>query len=210
MPDIEKQIAEWRRQMLAAGIKSPVPLEELESHLRDDMEQRMQAGSSAQAAFDAAVKRLGRAEALKSEFKRGRFDIRFLSPFYLRVFCFLAALLLLSMIWAFPGEASLAQRGLGAAVTSLFVLYISGLPFFYRQLFARRNKRMRKVLQLGNWIAVGCPVLALLDACGVISLGTVVAMILWPPYAAHFATCLACANYEREYVETRAVKLAGS
>jgi hypothetical protein len=39
MFDLEQSIATWRRQMLDAGIKAPVPLEELESHLRDDIEQ---------------------------------------------------------------------------------------------------------------------------------------------------------------------------
>ena len=37
MFDLEQSIAEWRRQMLAAGIKTPVPLEELEIHLREDI-----------------------------------------------------------------------------------------------------------------------------------------------------------------------------
>ena len=40
MLDLEQSIAEWRRQMLAAGLKTPVPLEELESHLRDEIEQQ--------------------------------------------------------------------------------------------------------------------------------------------------------------------------
>ena len=36
--DLESLIANWRREMLAAGIKTPVPLEELESHLREDID----------------------------------------------------------------------------------------------------------------------------------------------------------------------------
>ena len=44
MFDLEKAIADWRRQMLAAGIKTPVPLEELESHLREEIEQQMKSG----------------------------------------------------------------------------------------------------------------------------------------------------------------------
>ena len=36
MPDLEQSIGEWRKQMIAAGIQSPVPLDELESHLRDE------------------------------------------------------------------------------------------------------------------------------------------------------------------------------
>ena len=48
MFNLEKEISEWRQQMLAAGVKSPVPLEELESHLREDIEQQVQSGLSEQ------------------------------------------------------------------------------------------------------------------------------------------------------------------
>ena len=40
MFDLEQSIADLRRQMLAAGIKTPVPLEELEIHLREEIEQQ--------------------------------------------------------------------------------------------------------------------------------------------------------------------------
>jgi hypothetical protein len=39
MFNLEEAILEWRRQMLIAGITSPIPLDELEIHLRDDLEQ---------------------------------------------------------------------------------------------------------------------------------------------------------------------------
>jgi hypothetical protein len=58
MPDIELSIAEWRRQMLAAGIKTPALLDELESHLREDVKCEMKAGSNEREAFDRAVARL--------------------------------------------------------------------------------------------------------------------------------------------------------
>ena len=70
MFDLEQSIAEWRRQMLAAGIKTPVPLEELEIHLREDIERQMQSGLSAQQAFGIAVKKIGQAPELKREFKK--------------------------------------------------------------------------------------------------------------------------------------------
>ena len=41
MFNLEAAIADWRRQMLAAGIKAPVPLEELESHMREDVENQL-------------------------------------------------------------------------------------------------------------------------------------------------------------------------
>jgi len=37
MFNLDEAISEWRKQMLAAGIKTPVPLEELETHLRDNV-----------------------------------------------------------------------------------------------------------------------------------------------------------------------------
>jgi hypothetical protein len=68
MFDLEQSIAQWRQQMLAAGIKSPVPLEELESHLRDEIERQTQSGASEQEAFQQTVLEIGQANELKAEF----------------------------------------------------------------------------------------------------------------------------------------------
>jgi hypothetical protein len=70
MPDLEKSIAEWRRQMLAAGIKSPVPLEELEIHLREEIEQLMKSGLSGQDAFEIAIRQIGQPKRLNNEFEK--------------------------------------------------------------------------------------------------------------------------------------------
>jgi hypothetical protein len=70
MFNLEQSIADWRRQMLAAGIKTPVPLEELEIHLREEIERQMQSGLSAPLAFGIAAKQIGRAPELKREFKK--------------------------------------------------------------------------------------------------------------------------------------------
>ena len=70
MFDLEQSINEWRRQMLAAGVKTPVPLEELEGHLREEIERLMESGLDEQSAFDTAVKNLGPAQALRDEFKK--------------------------------------------------------------------------------------------------------------------------------------------
>ena len=68
MFNFDKAISAWRQQMLAAGIKSPVPLEELENHVREDVEQQMRAGLNVEQAFVLAVSRIGQAQALKAEF----------------------------------------------------------------------------------------------------------------------------------------------
>ena len=54
--------------MLAAGVKTPVPLEELESHLREEIERQMESGLDEQKAFEIAVRTIGQANTLKSEF----------------------------------------------------------------------------------------------------------------------------------------------
>ena len=70
MFDLEQSITQWREQMLAAGIQSPVPLEELENHLREEVEQQFRAGLNAQQVFEAAVQRIGQAKMLRKEFKK--------------------------------------------------------------------------------------------------------------------------------------------
>jgi hypothetical protein len=77
MFDLERAIAEWREQLSSDGISSPEVLDELESHLRDDIEQQMRSGLSPRQTFNAAVQRLGRRDALKTEFKRisGRTEV---------------------------------------------------------------------------------------------------------------------------------------
>ena len=70
MFDLENAIADWRRQMLVAGIQTPAPLEELEGHLREEIEQRMKSGLDPQQAFEVAIRQFGQANSLKREFKK--------------------------------------------------------------------------------------------------------------------------------------------
>jgi hypothetical protein len=70
MFDLEKAVAEWRREMLEAGIKTPEPLEELESHLREDVDDQMRTGLDAQQAFEKAAGQIGKSGVLKSEFAK--------------------------------------------------------------------------------------------------------------------------------------------
>jgi hypothetical protein len=70
MFNLEQSIAEWRQQMLAAGIKSPAPLEELESHLREEIERLRELGIDEGRAFGKAVQQIGPPNALKREFQK--------------------------------------------------------------------------------------------------------------------------------------------
>jgi hypothetical protein len=70
MFELDQAFSAWRRQMFAVGIKSPNILDELESHLRDDVEQRMRSGLGAKRAFEAAVQQMGPVWGLKTEFAK--------------------------------------------------------------------------------------------------------------------------------------------
>jgi hypothetical protein len=70
MFDLENSISDWRKQMLAAGIKTPVPLEELENHLRHEIQRQIKLELNEQRAFETAVQQIGDASAIKMEFKK--------------------------------------------------------------------------------------------------------------------------------------------
>jgi len=70
MFDLEQSIANWRQQMLAAGIQTPVPLEELENHLREEVEQQINSGLDVDKAFAAAVLKVGHAHLVQGEFQK--------------------------------------------------------------------------------------------------------------------------------------------
>ena len=61
--------------MLAAGIKTPVPLEELEIHLRDTIDRQVRSGVGVQGAFEMSVKQIGRPNTLEREFNKIERDI---------------------------------------------------------------------------------------------------------------------------------------
>jgi hypothetical protein len=70
MFNLDQAIAAWRQQMSAGGVKTRAILDELESHLRDDIEQQIRSGIAAQSAFENAVQRIGQPYALKTEFAK--------------------------------------------------------------------------------------------------------------------------------------------
>jgi hypothetical protein len=70
MFNLEQAITDWRRQMLAAGIKTRILLEELEGHLREEIEQQISSGLSPKIAFHTAANRIGQGDLLKTEFKK--------------------------------------------------------------------------------------------------------------------------------------------
>jgi len=68
--NLENEIAAWHAQMLAAGIKSPAPLDELEIHLHEEIERQMKSGLNEQNAFEVSIQQIGQPQNLKCEFKK--------------------------------------------------------------------------------------------------------------------------------------------
>ena len=70
MFDLEQAIRIWRQQMADGGIKDEAVLDELENHLREDVERQLRTGMPAEQAFETAAQKIGPASALKSEFRK--------------------------------------------------------------------------------------------------------------------------------------------
>jgi len=70
MFDLDNAIKEWRQEMTVGGVTAAEALDELESHLRDDVVQQAGGGASVQEVFESSVARLGQAALLRTEFDK--------------------------------------------------------------------------------------------------------------------------------------------
>ncbi len=164
MSDLEKSIADWRRQMLAAGIKTPVPLEELESHLRDEIERQTKSGRSEAEAFESAVQIIGPAHTVRNEFEkveeteeeRRRKEGQIWSGAIL-------GLLQLILIGAvlFNSDMTVGQRmsGLAAIATSFLLVAVGRLSCRMFSGIRARRIRTGTIIILGNvpgiiWVGI--------------------------------------------------------
>jgi hypothetical protein len=70
MFDLESQIRKWRRHVQSAGSLGAQDVDELESHLRDSIDELSGHGVSVEEAFIVSIRRMGDAEELKHEFAK--------------------------------------------------------------------------------------------------------------------------------------------
>jgi hypothetical protein len=70
MFNLDQAVEKWREKMFAAGIRKSTSLDELEIHLRDHIERLAREGNSVEAAFDAAIQKIGQIDVLKREFAK--------------------------------------------------------------------------------------------------------------------------------------------
>src|SRR5688572_12271521 len=84
MTDFEPRIAQWKRQVADGARLGADVLDELEAHLRDDIDSQMASGTSADQAFQRGVAHLGTPELLKQEFNKvGHANFHPLKTFFL-------------------------------------------------------------------------------------------------------------------------------
>ncbi len=203
MFDLEHAIAEWRRQMLAAGIQTPAPLEELELHLRDEIERQTKAGRNGALAFESAVRQIGQPGLLKLEFKKaGGFAGKLGETKAVRINRVLGLLWMVYCVGSFytlTGGMSAAFYLPDFRFTPVFFLavlmdliYLRGLVASVL-LFGGVVRERRFILLLAILDAVGGVAVMLLKpfqplSCAFTILGFVSIWLLWPPQKPKLAT----------------------
>lgn len=156
MFDLNQSITEWRKKMVAGGIKTPAVLDELESHLREDIELRIKSGTSEREAFDAAVQKIGDSDLLKAEFAKvaGGKEARFGKV--LGIACCLVALPL--PLLAVPNFLMIRELPAGLRVLSLVAILLTFLSvaswrFSHKFLPVIHSRRIRLAMSVGCGLA---------------------------------------------------------
>lgn len=132
--------------MMADGIKERAILDELESHLREEMERQMRGGVNSETAFEAAAERIGQSHLLNAEFAKISGIKRVRWGKVLGIACCLVALPLPA--WAVPSflmipELTTGKRLLGLAAVVLTFLSLASWRFGYRFLPVIHNGKTR-------------------------------------------------------------------
>ncbi len=158
MFDLEASIAQWRRELQAAGLLQFATLYELETHLRDEIDRQLQMGSDIQRAFDLAVAEIGDPNALNHEFAKLDQSCEAKKRKILAIFSFLPVTLVFGLLQVFTWKLTFEMRVQTFLVTFLLALYVCSLPAFYWFLPWNPNRRLRTFIQIGStcsWLFFG-------------------------------------------------------
>lgn len=153
MRDLDAQMAAWRSQMAAGGLKSPAVLDELESHIREDVERQVRSGADTRKAFDAAVQKIGPASALKNEFKKSTVAIiteRLMTAVAVFVLGFGAFLSIATLLLCY---STVVERAMGFIVISLSFGVVCVWPAFIPRLPVIHSKRKLLTMQVASLAA---------------------------------------------------------
>ncbi len=139
--------------MIAGGIKSPAILDELESHLREDVDRELRSGPDVERAFTAAVRKIGPASALKTEFKKSTAAVageKWMMGAAALVLVFGAFLSVAALLLCY---STIAERLMGFVAISLIFGTICGWPAFISRLPVIHPKRKLQAVQVACLLA---------------------------------------------------------
>ena len=150
MFNLEQAVTDWRQRMLAAGIKTPVPLEELESHLREEIEQRIKAGLNEATAFAAAVESVGVAQGVRAEFAKIEAGGTAREEIFMCIVLVVAAILIpvfvAGSVWHKRAEMTTGQLASSLSAVATFALLVWGGRLGHRWFPVIVAKRTRNVM----------------------------------------------------------------
>jgi len=194
--NLEANITAWWQRMQVAGIQSPVPLEELEGHLREEIEAQVKLGMSEAEAFEVAVRNIGPARGLKAEFNRAEGSAGWLEADKAtqinRVLGLLWMVYCVGSFWKLTHGLGSGILSLDFQITPLFMvavlmdlIYLRGLVASVLLMGGVRRER-RFILFLAILDAVGGVVVLLIKPFQPLSfaftiLGFMSIWLLWPP-----------------------------
>lgn len=201
MFNLNQAIAAWRGQMAADGIISGEVLDELESHLRDDVEEQVRGGADAEEAFDSAVRRMGPAATLRNEFAKscgpkGAWRRIFWRSFY---YSSAAIAILADLLTLICFELSALERAAGACAVAGLAWYLLRQPFLAWWNGGVARARFLPAMKAMGIIVPIWTLWAILTAIRLIhiEIGVIPTMILWSLCAAYGLTGLACSFNDR-------------
>jgi hypothetical protein len=146
MFDLEQAVQEWRQTMALALCGQSDVIDELESHLRDEVQRLVQAGQMPQQAWKAALDRLGSSEQLTVEFGKLA-TVNALSWRPAQVLFLAHAAIALLLAWL------LMARWWNGVIDSLLTAHIFIVTVGYSAMFAVGAIAVWSVLAraLGSW-----------------------------------------------------------
>lgn len=167
MRDFEKQNADWRRSITKALPHRSEAFDELEAHLRDEIDTLIRSGTSPEQAFDLAVCKLGQPSAIDAEFdkleqlRRPRWKPATLARWACVAIALLTLLFLVPRIGQGRMTLLLASHVLSVTIGYSTMFVIGGLAIYYvlaegfrRTGPSQRYALGRTILQLGTISAV--------------------------------------------------------
>jgi hypothetical protein len=196
MFNLDHAISEWRRQMIAGGIKTPVPLNELESHLREDVEQQMRTGATAEQAFREAAQRVGAAENLRREFAKVRRPAARFNHNTVRALSLAAAAFVFAIeTWTLMiYDVTIPERVFGIGMVALIAGYIGALPDLNRLVWrgVRGNAPRKAIAKVCNYATLAWFCLLWLGLLHIANfpMGIVTSTICWGLVGAAAATVM--------------------